>query len=183
MTGTIVDTLPALFEEHPITAEQATSYRHAGHTIVRGVASAAEVAAYRPSIRDAVYRLTKETRPLEERDTYGKAFLQVWLLREKDDAVRRFVLARRFGKIAADLMGVDGVRIFDDQALFKEPGGGFTPWHQDQYFWPLDTPNTITMWMPLVDVPAEVGSMTFVAGSHRPEYHDLSTLGISDASE
>ena len=34
----------------------------------------------------------------------------------------RFTLARRFAKIAADLMGVEGVRIYHDQALFKEPG-------------------------------------------------------------
>lgn len=27
---------------------------------------------------------------------------------------------------------VDGVRIYHDQALFKSPGGGPTPWHCDQ---------------------------------------------------
>ena len=59
---------------------------------------------------------------------------------------------------AAHLLGVDGVRLSHDQALFKEPGGGRTPWHQDQCYWPLDTDKTITMWMPLVDVPGEVGT-------------------------
>jgi ectoine hydroxylase-related dioxygenase (phytanoyl-CoA dioxygenase family) len=126
-------------------------------------------------------RYSAETRPLEERDTYGKAFLQIGSLARKDEVVRQFVVARRFAKIAADLMGVSGVRLLDDQALFKEPGGGITPWHQDQLYWPLDTPNTITMWMPLVDVPAEVGSMTFVSGSHARDYHEMTA--ISDQSE
>ncbi len=57
--------------------------------------------------------------------------------------------------------------LYHDQALCKEPGGGHTPWHQDQNFWPLDTENTITMWMPLVDISADVGSMTFASGTHK----------------
>src|ERR687884_2235814 len=156
-------------------------YQSDGHILLRCVASAAEVAAYGPHISGAALRYSTETRPLHERNTYGKAFLQVINLWERDEVVRRFVLARRFGKIAADLMGVDGVRLFHDQALFKEPGGGFTPWHQDQIYWPLDTDHTITMWMPLVDIPAEVGSMTFVSGSHALDYHAMIT--ISDQSE
>ncbi|NCX31779.1 MAG: phytanoyl-CoA dioxygenase family protein [Actinobacteria bacterium] len=68
--------------------------------------------------------------------------------------------------VVGELMGVRGVRLYHDQALFKEPGGGLTPWHQDQVYWPLDSDKTITMWMPLVDVPSEVGSVVFVSGSH-----------------
>ncbi len=124
--------LPDLAEVAPLPDAEIAAYRESGHVLVRGVASPGEVAAYRPIIAGAALRHTRETRPLEERDTYGKAFLQVGNLWRQDAAVRRFVLARRFGKMAADLMGVDGVRILHDQALFKEPGGGFTPWHQDR---------------------------------------------------
>jgi ectoine hydroxylase-related dioxygenase (phytanoyl-CoA dioxygenase family) len=180
MQDTITD-LPDLAQDYPVTLEQIARNQRDGHILLQRAASAAEVAAYRPHISGAALRYSTETRPLHERNTYGKAFLQVINLWERDAAVRRFVLARRFGKIAADLMGVDGVRLFHDQALFKEPGGGFTPWHQDQIYWPLDTDHTITMWMPLVDIPADVGSMTFVTGSHRLDYKSM--LSISDASE
>lgn len=173
--------LPELSDAYPVTADQIARYQRDGHILLRHVASTAEVTAYRPAILDAVTRYNTETRPLDERDTYGKAFLQVMNLWEKDETVRRFVLARRFGRIAAELMGVEGVRLFHDQALFKEPGGGFTPWHQDQIYWPMDTTNTITMWMPLVDIPLEVGSMTFVSGSHALDYRSM--LTISDQSE
>ena len=78
-------------------------------------------------------------------------------------------------------MGVRGVRLYHDQALFKEPGGGRTPWHQDQNYWPLDTDDVVTMWMPLVDLDAAVGSMTFIDGSHLDG--DVGAGEISDASD
>ena len=118
---------------------------------------------------------------MEDRDTYEKAFLQHMNLWPKDETTRHFVLARRFAKIAADLMGVDGIRIYHDQGLFKEAGGGITPWHQDHYYWPVDTNNTITMWMPLVDITADMGMLTFASGSHAKGY--LDSLPISDESE
>jgi ectoine hydroxylase-related dioxygenase (phytanoyl-CoA dioxygenase family) len=119
--------------------------------------------------------------PLDQRDTYGKAFLQAMNLWRLDDAIRTFVFDPRFAATAAALMGVEGVRLYHDQALIKESGGGPTPWHQDQRYWPLDTTDTITMWMPLADVPPEVGSMTFASGSHL--LGDLGVPGISDDSQ
>jgi ectoine hydroxylase-related dioxygenase (phytanoyl-CoA dioxygenase family) len=174
-------TLPPLDSDYPLTAEQIQHYRANGHVLLHGVCSADEIASHRPAIVSAADRFNVETRPLEERDTYGKAFLQIINLWDRDEAVRRYTLARRFGKIAADLMGVSGVRIYHDQALFKEPGGGLTPWHQDQYYWPLATDNTVTLWMPLVDIPAEVGSMRFASKSQQGGY--LGEIAISDDSD
>ncbi|HMK11467.1 MAG TPA: phytanoyl-CoA dioxygenase family protein [Acidimicrobiales bacterium] len=152
-----------------------------GHTVLRQLATRDEVSAYRPAIEAAALEHAWDKRPLEDRDTYGKAFLQSTNLWRVDDRVRRFVFSRRFARAAAELLGVEGVRLYHDQALFKEPGGGRTPWHQDQYYWPFATDKTITMWMPLVDVPQEVGSMTFASGSHRLGY--LGGHAISDESE
>ncbi|ANE45257.1 phytanoyl-CoA dioxygenase [Paenibacillus swuensis] len=169
-----------LQQDYTLTAEQIQAYQAQGHILLPKLASRPLVEAYRPVIQEEVIRLNRETRPLEERDTYGKAFLQIQNLWEKSDKLRSFVLARRFAKVAAELMGVYGVRMYHDQALFKEPGGGHTPWHQDQIYWPVDTDQTITLWMPLVDIPEEVGSMTFVSGSHHRGY--ISKLEISDQS-
>ena len=173
--------LPELVSDYPLSADQVNAYREDGHVCLGGVASAEEIAAYRPLINRAAERFNTEKRSLAERDTYGKAFLQIMNLWERDESVRRFTLARRFAKIAADLMGVEGVRIYHDQALFKEPGGGATPFHQDQYYWCLDTDDMITMWMPLVPVTEEIGSMTFASGSQRLGY--LGDLPISDKSD
>ena len=147
-----------------------------------GLASAAEVAAYRPLLEKRPRRArTVERRPIDERDTYSAAFLQTLQLVAHERGGRRFVFSPRFAKAAADLLGVSGVRLYHDQAFFKEPGGGHTPWHQDQFYWPFDTEKTITMWMPLADLDPRVGSMTFATGSHTAG--KLRGHAISDESE
>ncbi len=179
MSQTIAD-LPDLSSDYSLTPQQIADYQRDGHILLRGVCSPEEIAVYRRILTDAAYRFNTETRPMEERDTYGKAFLQAMNLWTQDEAVRRYVLARRFGKIAAELMGVEGVRLYHDQALYKEAGGGHTPWHQDQYYWPLDTDHTITLWMPLVDCSVAMGPVTFASGSHTKGF--LGHLQISDES-
>lgn len=172
--------LPNLEEEYPLSPEQIAFYQQNGHILLRNVATSVEIDFYEPIISNLVKELNRQSKPLGERDTYGKAFIQIGNLWRQHEAVHRFVLAKRFAKIAADLMGVDGVRIYHDQALFKEPGGGHTPWHQDQIYWPLETDRTITMWMPLVDISEEMGSMTFASASHMQGF--ISKLVISDES-
>ena len=173
--------LPDLAASYAVPAVDAANFRRDGHIHLRGVASAKEVAAYRGVILAARELFGAERTPLENRDTYGKAFLKGMNLWPMDEGVRRFVLARRWAKVAADLLGVEGVRIYHDQALLKEPGGGITPWHQDQHYWPLDTDSTVTMWMPLVDLSPEMGTMRFASGSHLEGY--LGDMPISDDSE
>lgn len=175
------NSLPDLSGPYPLEDISVVRYRRDGHVFLPGVLSIGEAVAYRPAIQDAALRFNTERRPVEERDTYGKAFLQVMNLWTHDDAVRRFSLARRMGRIAAELMGVDAVRIYHDQALFKEPGGGPTPWHQDQYYWPLDTSHTITLWMPMAPIKAGIGPMTFASGSQHLGY--LGEFKISDESD
>ncbi|WP_235427189.1 phytanoyl-CoA dioxygenase family protein [Cohnella kolymensis] len=175
-----LDSLPSLNENYELSLEQISSYQRNGHILLRGVADQEEIAVYEPIISDWVQKLNGHDKPVEERDTYGKAFIQVGNLWEKSEAAARFTLAKRFAKIAADLMGVDGVRLYHDQALFKEPGGGHTPWHQDQIYWPFDTDKTITLWMPLVPISEQVGSMTFASESQKIGY--INKMVISDES-
>jgi ectoine hydroxylase-related dioxygenase (phytanoyl-CoA dioxygenase family) len=157
------------------------AFRADGHVAVRGLATAEELDAVRPAILERGVADAWDTRPLDERDTYGKAFLQSFNLWRLDPAIEAFVRSPRYAEVAARLLGCDGVRLYHDQALFKEAGGGPTPWHQDQCYWPMDTDLTVTMWMPLVDVPAEVGTMSFASGSHR--LGDLRGPVISDESD
>lgn len=173
--------LSDLNDNASIAPEQVAEFRKTGHTLTRNIISGEELAPYRKAIIEAAEKFNTEKRKMEDRDTYGKAFLQIMNLWTRDEIVKRFVLAKRFGKIAAELLGVENVRIYHDQALFKEAGGGPTPWHQDQYYWPLDTTNTITMWMPLVDINVDMGMLTFASGSHLSGF--ALDKEISDESE
>ena len=151
-----------------------------GHAYIPGLISAQELQTYRQAILDWADDFRAQQKPMAERDTYGKAFLQMMNLWESSETVKEFTLANRFASVAAQLLGVKNVRLYHDQALFKEPGGGHTPWHQDQYYWPLDTLKTVTMWMPLVDIEEGMGMLTFASKSSGA---DLPKLEISDESE
>jgi len=159
----------------------AEDLRRDGHVTLCRVANEQEISIYRRAIGEAVDRYSTEQRDLEERDTYGKAFLQITNLWRRDEIVKRFVFTKKFAQIAADLLGVEKVRLYHDQALFKEPGGGHTPWHQDKFYWPLDTDKMITMWMPLVDINEEMGLVRFASGSHLDG--PVENVEISDESE
>lgn len=159
--------LSTLASTYPLGKDQCAAYRRDGHILLRDVASPEEISRYRPLLTGIVDSVARNRDSQKRVDNYGAMFTQVTNLWRLSEEVRPFVLAERFGRIAAELMGVPGVRIYHDQALIKEPGGRPTPWHQDHYYWPLDTVNTITMWLALVDIPPEMGSMSFATGTHR----------------
>jgi len=100
---------------------------------------------------------------------------------QESGVVRDFVFGQRLARIAAELMQVEGVRLYYDQSLYNEPGGAFTPAHADQYFWPLATDRSVTAWTPLQPVPRDMGPLAFYAGSHTSAFGR--DLPISDESE
>ncbi len=173
--------MPNLFQPFPVSTAQVADFEKNGHILLRTVASTDEIRFFQPIIRRVSHKHNTEKRKLEERDTYGKAFLQTTNVWRHDGQVKEFVFAKRFARLAADLLGVEHIRLYHDQALYKEPGGGRTPWHQDQYYWPLDTDKTITIWMPLVDINADMGMIAFASGSH--ENGQVENTAISDKSE
>jgi ectoine hydroxylase-related dioxygenase (phytanoyl-CoA dioxygenase family) len=175
------EVMNALAKPYRLTNEQIDFYQQNRYIKLKQVFDASTLSFFNDAISKRVALMNNEVKPLEERSTYGKAFLQLFNLWREDDIVKEFVFSKRLAKIAADLMQTEGVRIYHDQALFKEGGGGITPWHADQYYWPLETDKTITAWIPLQETPLELGPLEFSAGSHQiVEGRDLE---IGDESE
>ena len=84
-----------------------------------------------------------------------------------DNALAAQVLSERTGRLAAQLMGYDGVRILQDNCIWKPPGVKALGMHQDgAYLDYLDPPEMITCWIALDDTSAEAGTISFVPGSH-----------------
>ncbi|MDK3157514.1 phytanoyl-CoA dioxygenase family protein [Kamptonema cortianum] len=174
-------TIPPINTHYAITPEQIAFFQENGFIKLKNVFSPEEIAYWEPIISQAVAQYNTMTKPMHERSTYEKAFQQIHNLWRKDDKVREFSFSKRLAKIATELLGVSGVRMYHDQALYKEPQGGATPWHVDQYYWPVDTFNTVTAWIPLQDTPMEMGPLAFSCGSHKIKVaHDIE---ISDQSE
>ncbi len=166
---------------YPISREQIERFRHDGFIRLKDVFDADTLAHYGAEITRLTIALNTQSTPLEERSTYDKAFLQVMNLWLQGGLTRDFVFGKRLAGIATALLEVDGVRLYHDQSLYKEPGGGITPAHADQYYWPLTSDRCITAWVPLQAVPQDMGPLAFFAGSQHVEFGR--DLGISDESE
>ena len=181
MTSIPSSVIASLAKPFELTADQIAFYQQNRFIKLKQVFDEETISFFNEVIGKRVEVMNQQNTPLEQRSTYGKAFLQLFNLWKEDELVKAFVFSERLAKIAADLMQVDGVRIYHDQALFKEGGGGITPWHADQYYWPLETDKTVTAWIPLQATPLALGPLEFSAGSHQiVEGRDLE---IGDESE
>ena len=180
---TATDTVDAIDLDSPylLAPAQIEAFRQNGYIKLKQVLSPETLAQFGREITRLTIALNTQHLPLEQRSTYDRAFLQVMNLWEQSPLVARFVMGRRLARIAAELLQVRGVRLYHDQSLYKEPGGGITPAHADQYYWPLATDRTITAWIPLQAVPAEMGPLGFYRGSQGVAFGR--DLGISDESE
>ena len=84
-----------------------------------------------------------------------------------DPTIAAQVLSERSGRLAAELMGWDGIRLGQDNCIWKPPGTKALGMHQDgSYLDYLVPPEMITCWITLDDTAAEAGTITYAAGSH-----------------
>ena len=84
-----------------------------------------------------------------------------------DDVIAAQVLSERTGRLASQLMGYRGVRILQDNCLWKPPGTKSIGLHQDgSYAGYLVPPEMITCWIALDDTQAGAGPIEYVRGSH-----------------
>jgi ectoine hydroxylase-related dioxygenase (phytanoyl-CoA dioxygenase family) len=122
-------------------------------------------------------RKGKDERELRDKTQYEQSLLQCGYLCWDFPALKDLVFAKRFAGIAKDLLHADHIRLWHDQALFKEPAGRYTDVHQDCSYWPIFEPQfTITMWLALTDVPIEKGCLYFHPRTNDPnlkEYVDI----------
>jgi ectoine hydroxylase-related dioxygenase (phytanoyl-CoA dioxygenase family) len=139
-----------------------------GFVVVPDLLSADELKSFGTAVDEGVHvRCADDPRSLDEKTTYEQSFQQCINLWEDRPDVRPLTFHPAITAAAAGLLGVDSVRLWHDQALYKEAGGRGTDPHQDQPYWPITESNTITAWIPLVDVSLEMGAMGYVPGSHR----------------
>jgi len=170
-----------LDSHYRLTEEQIRFFRERGYVKLKDVLTPQTLDYYGAEITRKVIELNTMNIPMEKRSTYQKAFLQIMNLWTRSEIVKEFVMSKRLARIAAELMGVRGVRLYHDQALYKEPSGGITPWHADQFYWPLSNSNAVTVWIPLQETPMNMGPLGFAEKSHNMQFGR--DLEISDTSE
>ncbi len=147
--------------------EHVASFERDGYLVVPEVFSADELDAYEEAVTAAVrQRVGSQLRPLEERSRYQQSFIQCMNLWEDSAAVRSLTFDARLGRMAATLLRVPSVRLWHDQALYKEANGPSTVAHQDHPYWPIQETASVTAWIPLQGSTLASGAMGYVPGSH-----------------
>lgn len=87
--------------------------------------------------------------------------------------VEQIALWPDLGRLAADLLGVQRIRLWGTSFICKYSGAASknqVSWHRDMSFWQcLSAPRLLTFWVALDPVSPVNGCMEFAAGSHRVE--------------
>jgi ectoine hydroxylase-related dioxygenase (phytanoyl-CoA dioxygenase family) len=159
---------------HVFSEEQVEGFRDDGFVIVEEGLIGADA---RDLLRERYLRLFEgeyETgiRPDEvnwvpgrDREDRTRQLCNAW---KADSVIAAQVLSERIGRLAAQLMGYRGVRILQDNVLWKPPGTKAIGFHQDSsYADYLVPPEMVTCWMSLDDTEADAGPLQLVRASHR----------------
>lgn len=150
-----------------VEPELIEQFRRDGFVVVPDLLTPDEVEEYDRAVTAAVARRNAaDDVPLEQKSRYQQSFVQCMNLWEDDPEVRRLTFHPRLGQAAAELMGVDTVRLWHDQALYKRAGGRQTDAHQDHPYWPIKETLSCTAWIPLQGSTIEGGALGYLPGTH-----------------
>ncbi|MEY2571765.1 MAG: hypothetical protein QOE63_2115, partial [Acidimicrobiaceae bacterium] len=120
-----------------------------GFVVIPDLLTLDELDGYGDLVTAAVKERTKDDdRPLEKKSRYQKSFQQCMNLWEDHPEVRPLTFHAGLGQAAAELLGVEAIRVWHDQALYKQPGGRATDAHQDHPYWPIEETASVTAWIP-----------------------------------
>jgi ectoine hydroxylase-related dioxygenase (phytanoyl-CoA dioxygenase family) len=151
-----------------LTPRVVEDFARDGFVVVPDLLTTAELVRFGAAVDEGVARRSRhDARTVAEKSRYEQSFIQCQNLWEDCDEVRPLTFHPVIAETAARLLGVPAVRIWHDQALYKEPGGRETDPHQDQPYWPIVETNTITAWIPFDGSTLESGAMGYLPGSHR----------------
>jgi ectoine hydroxylase-related dioxygenase (phytanoyl-CoA dioxygenase family) len=150
------------------TPEQVDAFERDGFVVIDGLLTDAELSHYEPAVTAAVaHRKRNDHRALDEKSPYEQSFHQCINLWEDRADVQPLTFHPKLGEAAATLLRVPAVRLWHDQALYKEAHGRETDPHQDHPYWPIRELDTITAWVPFQGSTMASGAMGYLPGSHR----------------
>jgi ectoine hydroxylase-related dioxygenase (phytanoyl-CoA dioxygenase family) len=150
-----------------VAPELVARFQEQGYVVVPELLSVDELDHYGALVREAVrYRTSRDTVPLEKKSRYQQSFVQCMNLWEDFPEIRPLTFHQTLGQVAAELLSVDAVRLWHDQALFKQAGGRGTDPHQDHPYWPINETASVTAWIPFSGSTLASGAMAYLPGSH-----------------
>ena len=170
--------------QNQLTESQINFYQKNGFLAIENFLDAAELAEWRRCTDESVEeRLGNSvefmTNQMDAKQFYARVFTQCLRLSDTHTGMRKLVHDPRLGKMAAQLAGVDGMRIWHDQALIKPPHGNPTAWHLDVPYWSFDSRDAVSFWVALDDATLANGCMWYLPGTHKTARFDNVGIGIN----
>ena len=149
-----------------ITNEQVNNFYEDGVVFLEGYFNSDWVEILRKGISKNLASPGKRKR-VWNRDVDGKFTLYDSENWQRIKEYRTFILEGPTKDIALKLLQTNKVNFFFDAIFVRSEGVQFsTPWHQDEPYWSIKGFDTVSIWMPLVDVEKK-SALAFVPGSHR----------------
>ncbi len=164
------------------TQAQMDSYQENGFVVMDEFLTPDELAEWREVVDEAVtgrgrVRIPGHGEVTDDDAYYNNVFVQRVNLWQSNERMRKLMLDARLGQLAAKLAGVEGIRIWHDQALIKQPWANPTGWHLDNPYWSFHSPQAITIWVALDDATLENGCLWFLPGTHKSATYENSGIG------
>ena len=175
--------------KYQVTEEQIQSYRKNGFIVIEDFLSPDELEYWRGAVMEAVNDRGGKKMPgkdtmigeddgiNEDTDYFSKVFDQLLNLWQTNDKMKELMTDHRIGEAAAKLAGVDGIRIWHDQALFKRPWANPTAWHLDTPFWSFSDRRALSIWIALDDATLENGCLYFIPASFKETTYENKAIG------
>lgn len=162
-----------------LTPQQIQDFQSNGFIVIENFLSPEELEKWRTAVMEAVSERKGVKMPGKDVQVgmddginddsayFSKVFDQLLNLWQTNDKVKEIMLDERIGKMAAQLSGADGIRIWHDQALFKRPWANPTSWHLDTPFWSFSDSKALSIWVALDDATLENGCLYFIPCSFK----------------
>jgi ectoine hydroxylase-related dioxygenase (phytanoyl-CoA dioxygenase family) len=157
-----------------LNQDQINSYQKNGFLVIENFLNKSELEQWREAVDEAATNRKGKALPDREEVVAGadrtfvnKVFDQLINLWQDNDKVKKIMLDERLGKMAAQLAGVDGIRIWHDQALIKQAWGNPSTLHTDTPYWSFHHPAALSIWVALDDATLQNGCLYFLPGTHK----------------
>lgn len=169
-----------------ITKAQKQEYDENGFIVIEDFLTPKELKHWRTVTDEAVQQRLEKRNGFNNQDDpeayYSQVFVQCVKLLETHPGMAEIMLDPKLGKAAATLAGVDGIRIWHDQALFKPPYANPTAWHLDNPYWSFHSRQAISIWVALDDATLQNGCLYYIPGSHKTATYENSGIGANMAA-
>lgn len=172
------------------SAEMQLMFEREGHVVTRGLLGCSELKVIAEQLRNvakseeiASAKHAAEVLKQKRLDGIPPPFIQVFNPHRRYNVARELACSPVLASMAAALLGVQRVRLYQDCLFWKRPDDDGTAWHADLWTVPLATNSFVTVWLPLQRITLKEAPLYFQSRSHRDlasreHEYELEELGI-----